>query len=131
MRRILGISAVVLGLLLVVAAGVTKWVIAPQVTQLPGSQNTTRTYAGIAAAMSNPMATQGVVLGPGLLRNVAVDVLHTDRVVSTRGHSAVVADRRLVTIPGFTVADLNVRYAVDRRTFQPVSGFTGVIPARG
>jgi hypothetical protein len=131
MRRKFGIFALVLGVLLVAGAGVVRWVVAPQLAQLPSDTNTTRMYSGTAAELFNPTITTGTRIGPGVLHNVPIEVKHNDRVIATDGHSALVVDQRVVTVPGYTVADLSYRYGVDRRTFMPVDTFPGVVDTTG
>lgn len=131
MRRKLAVVVIVLGVVFVAGAGVVRWVVAPRLTQLPSDTNTIRVYDGVAAAMVNPTATMATVIGPGVMRNVPIQVQHTTRVLDTRGQAALVADSRVLTMPGFTIADLRYRYGVDRRTFEPTPGFDGVVPTRG
>jgi DUF3068 family protein len=131
MRRTIGIIVLVLGVVFVAGAGVVRWVVAPNMAQLPSDTNTTRMYDGTAAWLINPSVATGTRVGPGLLRNVPIQLRHTDRVVDTNGHSALVADERVVTVPGYTVADLKYLYGVDRRTFMPVDTYQKVVPASG
>jgi hypothetical protein len=131
MRRTFGVLSVVLGLLLVVGAGVVNWVVAPSLAQLPGDTLTTRLYAGHAASLVNPTFATDVPSGPGVLHNVNIGIRHTTAVVETRGSDALVSDRRVVTMPGYLVADLGYRYSVDRKSFQAGRSFPGVVPATG
>lgn len=131
MRRKLGVLVLVLGVVFAAGAGVVHWVVAPRMAQLPSDTNTTRVYAGTAAVLLNPTVPTGTTMGPGLLHDVAIQVVHNDQVLASEGHAALVADRRVVTMSGFTVADLNYRYAVDRRTFLPVDAYPEVVAARG
>lgn len=127
------IVMVVVGIVLVAGAGIVRWAVAPALTVLPGDLNTSRTYTGVATTLANPAWLAGSRTVPALLRNVPVTVVHTDKVLATNGDNALVADRRLLTVPGFTLADLNDRYAVNRTDFGPgsASGFTGVTTQRG
>jgi hypothetical protein len=131
MRRFFRTGALILGILLIVLAGLTKWVVAPRMTMLPGDTDTSRYYTGTAAVMSNPTSLTGTLFGPGLLRNVPVTVRHTDKVLSTEGRTALVADQRVVSVPGFTAADLNYRFGVDRKTFQPAGDFADLSKSAG
>src|SRR3954451_1530911 len=131
MRRAFGVVAVLLGVLLVVASGVIRWVAAPSLAQLPGDTNTTRLYAGQAASLVNPTFATDVPSGPGVLHDVAIAIRHTTRVLDTRGSDALVSDRRVVTMPGYLVADLNYRYSVDRKSFQATRASPNVGPATG
>lgn len=126
MRKVIGTATLSLGLVLVVAAALVSWVVAPRMAMLPGDTNTVRVYAGNASIMVNPTSLTGTTFGPGVLRDVPIILRHHTTVVQTDGSKAVVSDQRAVDIPGFTVADLTYRFAVDRKTMGPVSGFSGV-----
>jgi hypothetical protein len=131
MRKTVGRALVVLGLVAVSAAAVVHWVLVPRLAQLPGDTNTTRVYTGQAAIVANPTIVTGVRIGPGLLRNVPVEVQHNTSVIATRGHQALVSDKRVLTTPGYTLATLANRFDVDRRTFLPGRTFSSATPARG
>jgi len=131
MRRTFGVVLAVLGLLLVAAAGVVHWAVAPAMAKLPGDTHTTRLYAGQAASLANPTYTTDVPSGPGVLRDVPVMIRHTTRVLDTTSSDALVSDRRVVTMPGYLVADLGYRYSVDRKSFQATREFPNVVPATG
>lgn len=131
MRRRIGVVVLVVGVLVAAGAGVVAWLIAPRMAQLPDDTSTTRIYTGTASALINPSIASGTRVGPAVFHDVPIQVTHNDRVVATKGHAALVADRRIVTVPGFTVADLSYRYGVDRRTFLPADAFAGVVPAAG
>src|SRR4051794_10437075 len=118
MRRVFGAVVAVLGVLLLVGAGVIHWAVAPSVAQLPGDTNTTRLYAGRASSLVNPTFATDIPSGPGVLHDVTIAIRHTTRVVETKDSDAIVADRRVVTMPGYLVADLNYRYSVDRKSFE-------------
>jgi hypothetical protein len=131
MRRISGIVLVVVGLLLSAGAGVVHWVLVPRMAQLPADTNVTRIYSGTAAVVANPTVVTGIRIGPGMMRDVPVEVHHNTAVVATRGHQALVRDTRVLTIPGYTLARLTNRFNVDRRTFQPGHAFASATPAQG
>ena len=118
-------------MLLVVGAGVIHWVVAPSLAQLPGDTVTTRMYAGHAASLVNPTYATDLPSGPGVLRDVAISIRHTTRVLDTNGSDALVSDRRVVTMPGYLVADLGYRYSVDRKTFEANRAYRAVVPATG
>src|SRR3954454_9465061 len=104
MRRVFGAVAAVLGVLLVVGAGVNHWAVAPSLAQLPGDTNTIRLYAGQASSLVNPTFATDVPSGPAVLHAVGVAIRHTTSVLDTEGNDALVADRRVVTMPGYLVA---------------------------
>lgn len=131
MRTRLGRLLVVLGVVAVGAAAAVHWVLVPRLAQLPGDTNTTRVYRGQAAIVANPTIVTGTRIGPGLLRDVPVEVQHNTNVVATRGHEALVSDKRVLTMPGYTLATLVNRFDVDRRTFLPGHAFASATPATG
>lgn len=131
MSKVAGRVFVVLGLVAVGAAAAVQWVLVPRLAQLPDDTNTTRIYSGVAAVVANPTVVTGNLVGPGLLRNVPVEVQHNTRVLATRGHQALVNDRRVLTVPGYTLATLVNRFDVDRRTFLPGHAFASATKAEG
>ena len=130
-RRTFGIIAIVVGVLLVGFAPIVRWGIAPNMTRLPGDLNTTRVYTGTAAVLANPTALSGTTVGPAVLRNVPITVTHADKVLKTSGNNALVRDNRVVTMPGFTVANLVYNVSVDRKNFHANTAIAGAVPASG
>lgn len=132
MRRRPAVLLTVLGLLLMSGAGVVRWVVAAAMSKLPGGTHTTRLYSGQAVAFVNPTYATDVPSGPGVLHNVPIAVRHTTQVVDTTSSNALVADRRVITLSGGVVAaDLNYRYAVNRKSFAATRGFSGIVAANG
>ena len=130
-RRTFGIVALIVGVIFVGFAPIMRWVIAPNLTVLPGDLNTTRVYTGTAAIMANPTALSGTTVGPAILRNVPITVTHADKVLKTSGNNALVRDNRVVTMPGFTVANLVYNVSVDRKNFHANQAIAGALPANG
>jgi hypothetical protein len=131
MRKVLGGVTSGLGVVLVVAAALVSWVVAPRLAMLPGDTDVLRVYDGTAAVMVNPTSLTGTTFGPGLLRDVPITLRHHTTVVQTDGDKAVVSDQRAVDIPGYTVADFTYRFAVDRTSMGPVTGFADVPAHQG
>jgi hypothetical protein len=131
MRKVFGVVTLSLGLVLVAAAALVSWVVAPRMAMLPGDTDVLRVYTGTAAIMVNPTSLTGTTFGPGVLRDVPITLRHHTKVVETDGSKAVVSDQRAVDIPGYTVADFTYRFAVDRKSMGPVSGFSDVPPHQG
>jgi hypothetical protein len=130
-RRTFGIIAIVVGVLLMGFAPILRWGIAPNLTVLPGDLNTTRVFTGTAAVLANPTALSGTTVGPAILRNVPITVTHADKVLKTSGDNALVKDTRIVTMPGFTVANLVYNVSVDRKNFHANTAMAGALPATG
>src|SRR3954452_7870147 len=131
MRKVLGIISLSLGLVLVAAAALVSWVIAPKLTVLPSDTNTLRVYGGNAAMLVNPTSLSGTTYGPGVLRDVPVTLWHHTKIVRTDGNDAVVDDERSVHISGFTVADFTYQFAVDRKSMGASNAFPSVPPHVG
>lgn len=131
MRRIAWYAGLVIGLLLLVAAPVLRWGVAPAVTVLPSDTNTLRVYTGAASTVINPSVAHGTLFGPAILHDQPVTVQHHVTVRDTSGNNALVGEGKTVSIPGATVADVNHRYAVDRKTMGRGSGFDNVTAQTG
>ena len=131
MRSVAGRILIVLGVIAVGAAAAVHWVLVPRLAQLPSNTNTTRIYSGVADVVANPTIVTGTRIGPGLLRDVPVEVQHHTAVLATHGHQALVSDKRVLTMPGYTLATLVNRFDVDRRTFLPGHHYASATPAVG
>ena len=131
MHRKSAVVLMVLGLVLVASAGVVRWVVGPAMSKLPADTQTTRLYAGQAAAFVNPTFATDIPSGPGVLHDVPIAARHTTTVLDTTSSKALVADRRIITLTDGVAADLNYRYAVDRKSFEAVGGFPRVVAANG
>jgi hypothetical protein len=123
MRKVFGFVTLSIGLVLVAAAALVSWVVAPRMAMLPDDTDVVRVYAGTASVMVNPTSLTGTTFGPGVLRDVPITLRHHTQVVKTDGDTALVSDQRAVDIPGFTVADFTYRFAVNRESMLPATGF--------
>lgn len=124
--RKLGVALGVLGLLLVAASALLRFVILPAQAQLPSDTHEVRYYAGTASTMLNPTALSSGDLSNVLLRNVPITIDRTVKVTKTDGHKAVVNDARVLKGPGGAqVNATNYTYAVDRKSLEPVPPFGG------
>ena len=130
MRRWLSVAAMVVGLVLVVGAGVVRWVVAPKLAVLPGDTDTTRTYTGTAATLFNEQALTAAS-GPVLLHHVPVSLTHRTRVLDTHGENALVADSGSIVAAGSPVGGFHYRYAVDRTDMERGTGFSDVVAQSG
>ena len=131
MRKVFGIISLSLGLLLVAAAALVSWVLAPKLTVLPDDVNSLRVYTGNAKIMVNPTSLTGTTFGPGVLRNVPITLWHQTKVLDTSGDSALVDDARSLHMPGFTVANLDYRFSVDRTSMGATREFKSAPPHVG
>lgn len=131
MRRISWFIGLVVGILLIAAAPIVRWGVAPAVTVLPGNTDTIRTYTGTAATVINPSLLTGTLYGPALLHNQAVTVIHHVKVLGTSGDNALVSENKKVTLKNQAIADVTHRYAVDRKTIGRGSGYSDVTAQTG
>lgn len=131
MRKVSGIAALLLGLVLIAASGIVRFSLADKLAVMPGDLETQRVYAGNAAVLVNPSSLTGVPVGPGLLRDVPISVRHYTKALDTDGNAALVYDQRTVSTTGYTVADLIYRFGIDRKTFSHAGDFTDVAKSNG
>jgi len=131
MRRIFWYIGLVVGVLLIAAAPIVRWGVAPAVTVLPSDTNTMRVYTGTAATVINPTLLRGTLFGPALLHNQPVTVMQHVKVLDTSGNNALVQESKKVTLQNNAIANVTHRYAVDRKDMGPGSGYTGVTAQTG
>ncbi|HYZ67091.1 MAG TPA: porin PorA family protein [Mycobacterium sp.] len=124
-------SAVAIGLLLILASVGIRWIAAPRLALLPSDTDTTRIYEGTAAALINAKALTSADAGPVLLTHVPITLTHRTVVLDTKGHNALVSDTGSVRAAGSPVAGFDYRYAVDRSSMARGSGFDGVVSQTG
>jgi hypothetical protein len=131
MRKVSGIAALVLGLVLIAASGVVRFSLADKLAVMPGDLETQRIYTGTAAVLVNPSSLTGVTIGPGILRNVPITVRHYTEAIDTKGNAALVHDERIVSAGSWIAADLNYRFGIDRKTFSHAGGFPDLAKSNG
>jgi hypothetical protein len=131
MRRWLAVAAMVVGLVLLIGAGVTRWVVAPKLAVLPSDTDTTRTYTGTAATLLNAQALTSSDGAPALLHHVPVSLTHRTKVLDTNGDNALVSDSGSVVAAGSPIGGFDYRYAVDRTDMGRGAGFSGVVAQSG
>jgi hypothetical protein len=66
-----------------------------------------------------------------LLKNLPIEATHTTKVLGTKGKNALVADSGSVRAAGAAVANFDYRYAVNRTTMGPGSGYPDVVKQTG
>jgi hypothetical protein len=122
MRRWVSLAALVVGLVLLAGAGVVRWVVAPKLAVLPSNTDTTRTYTGTATTLFSGFALQ---------HNVPVTLTHRTKVLDTNGDNALISDSGSIVANGSSVGGFHYRYAVDRTSMGPGTGFSGVVAQSG
>lgn len=131
MRRISWFIGLLVGVLLIAAAPIVRWGVAPALTVLPSNTDTIRTYTGTAATVINPSLLTGTLYGPALLHNQPVTIIHHVKVLGTSGNNALVSENKKVTLKNQAIADVTHRYAVDRKTIGRGSGYSDVTAQTG
>jgi len=131
MRRISWFIGLAVGILLIAAAPIVRWAVAPAVTVLPSDTNTMRVYTGTASTVINPSLLRGTLFGPALLHNQPISVIQHVKVLDTSGNNALVQESKRVTLQNNAIANVTHRYAVDRKDMGAGSGFNGVTAQTG
>nr|WP_246324982.1 porin PorA family protein [Petropleomorpha daqingensis] len=127
-------SSVILGLLgvlLIVAAALVRFVYLPSASRLPDDFDSTQSYAGTYSGV-NPDAFAGGPVDQVLVRDVPAEISRRYATASVDGDTAVVT-RTLQTPAGEEVVGAAaVRYAVDRTTLESVpSDAKDVVASKG
>jgi DUF3068 family protein len=129
------ISAGVVGLLLLVAAGLLAWLITPSyIARMPGDYNKTRTYDATIGTLFNPAALATGNLAGAIRTNVPGTITENVKVQQTSGNTALVQDTRTITASGSPLGQTVSPYALDRQTLAATASHPGnwtVIPAQG
>jgi hypothetical protein len=129
------ISSGVIGVVLLVAAGLMAWWITPTyIARLPDNYNKTRTYVGTIRSLFVPSALASGNLSAAIKTGLPATL--TDQVTAqqTSGNTALVQDKRTITTAGTAVAATTSHYAVDRQTLAATKSHPGswsVTPATG
>lgn len=129
------ISTGVIGLVLLIAAGLMAWWITPSyIARMPSGYNTTRTYDATVRTLFNPAALAAGNLAGAIRTGLPATVSETVKAQQTSGNTALVQDTRSLTVAGTVVGQTVSPYALDRQTLAATSSHPGnwsVIPATG
>jgi hypothetical protein len=107
---------VVLGVVLIAAAAIFRFVVVPMASKLPADAETTAQYVG-KATMLNPQALQAGDVANALARDLDVTNDRHVHVSATNGDTAVVHDDSTIRAGGQDLEDMHT-YAIDRTTMQ-------------
>jgi hypothetical protein len=126
------VTLAVVGVLLLVAAAVVRWVVLPSVSQLPEDFSSTQEYAGTYSGINQ----EALVAGEGqiVVQDVPVTASRTYATESTEGDVALVTRTLERSIGGQAEPATELRYAVDRGTFEstdPPAGTEDVVASEG
>jgi hypothetical protein len=129
------ITSGVIGLILLIAAGLMAWWITPSyIARLPSDFNKTRTYDGAIHSLFNPGALATGNPAAAVRRNLPASLTQNVRALQTSGNTALVQDSRTVKAGSSPVGTIVSRYAVDRQTLMATRSHPTdwkVIPASG
>ncbi|WP_230091267.1 porin PorA family protein [Rhodococcus sp. AQ5-07] len=113
-----------LGVVLVVLAAITRWVVAPELSKLPSDTDVTAQYAG-KATLLNAEALKTGDAAHAISRDVPVTIDRHVYVSSTDGDTAVVHDDTTLNTPSGPGTTKGHTYAIDRKTMQAAPAPTG------
>lgn len=123
----------VVGVLLLVAAGLVHFVYLPSASKLPSDFDTTQSYSGTYAGL-NPAVLAGSSSARAVISNAPVTASRRYQTSSTQGDTATVTRTLQRSLAGQSQPSSQVKYAVDRTDFsgQPApSGSSGVVSSQG
>jgi hypothetical protein len=119
MRRA-AITSGVLGLILLIIAGLLAWWITPSyVARVPGNYNKTRTYDAMIHSLFDPAAFATGNLAGAIKTGLPGQLTDNVRTQQTSGNTALMQDTRNVKAAGSQVGSLVSHYALDRQTLMP------------
>ena len=125
----------VIGLVLLIAAGLIGWWITPSyLARMPSSYDTTRTYDATIRTLFNPAALTTGNLAGAIKTNLPAAVSETVKVQQASGNTALVQDTRSIAVAGAVVGQTVSPYALDRKTLEATGSHPAswnVIPATG
>jgi len=129
------ISCGILGVILLVAAGLMAWWITPSyIARMPSNYNKTRTYTGTISSLLNPVAFARGDLAGAIRTGLPATLTDQVKVLQTSGNTARIQDTRTISASGTRVSSMSWQYAVDRSSLQATSSHPGnwkVTPATG
>jgi hypothetical protein len=109
---------------LLAAAAVLRFVVVPNLLQLPADTDTTLRYTGTADLVDQAALASGD-LAKAMRSGVPVTVDQRVRVLSTKGDTAVVSDETTVNANGSKLSEMKHTWAVDRKTLHAVPAPAG------
>jgi hypothetical protein len=113
------IASGVIGLVLMIGAGLMAWWITPSyIARLPGDWNKTRTYTGTIRSLVDPAALASGNLAAAIKTGVPEKLSRVVKVQQTSGNTALVKDATTVDAAGRPLASLTSNYALDRQSLE-------------
>jgi len=129
------ISCGILGVILLVAAGLMAWWITPSyIARIPSNYNKTRTYDGTISRLLDPAAFASGNLAGAVKTGLPATLTDHVKVLQTSGNTARIQDTRTVATSGTVISSATWQYAVNRSSLQATSSHPSdwkVTPATG
>jgi Porin PorA len=129
------ITSGVIGLILLIAAGLLAWWITPSyVARVPSDYNKTRTYDGTIHSLLDPAALASTNPASAVRKNLPATLTQNVKVQQTSGNTALMQDTRAIKTGTSPVASFVEHYAVDRQTLMATRSHPSdwkVTPASG
>jgi hypothetical protein len=120
--KTVGVVALVLGTILIVAALAVKLVILPSQAQWPDDVDSTRTYDGTLHVMLNPQALQSMDIANLFLRDVPITNSRHVTTEEVDGNKAIVREVAKMHGPdGQEIQGSDTWYAIDRKTMNAIT----------
>jgi hypothetical protein len=121
-----GVILVAVGVLLVAAAGVLKWVIVPSQTKLPANLNVNLAINGTYSGINNAALDKGD-LAHLKLENAPITFYWSVHAEKGQGGSLLVSDTQQIVLnsDGTHLTDQAFAYSMDAKTVQLTNTFTG------
>ena len=123
----------VVGVLLLVAAGLVRFVYLPTASKLPSDFDTTQSYSGTYNGL-NPAVLAGASSARAVISNAPMTASRRYQTASTQGDTAIVTRTLQRSLAGQAQPSSQVKYSVDRTDFagQPApAGSSGVVSSQG
>jgi len=129
------ITSGVIGLILLIVAGLLAWWITPSyAARVPGDYNKTRTYDGTIRSLFNPAALATGNLGAAIRSNLPATLSQNVKTQQTSGNTALMQDTRTIKTGSTAIVSTVNHYALDRQTLMATRSHPGnwsVTPASG
>lgn len=123
----------VVGVLLLVAAGLVRFVYLPSASKLPSDFDITQSYSGTYDGL-NPAVLAGATAARAVISNAPMAASRRYQTSSTQGDTAIVTRTLQRSLAGQAQPSSQVKYAVNRTDFSgqaAPSGSSGVVPSQG
>ncbi len=129
------IASGLIGLILLIAAGLMAWWITPSyIARMPANYNKTRDFTGTIDSVVNPAALSTGNLSAAIKTGLPASLTEHVKVLQTSGNTAQVQDTRTISGAGTLLGQITSKYAVNRQTLEATTSHPSswsVVPAKG